>query len=101
MLNYVQLWRPSWISDRHEKHKLGTGPSKDHSCKQFKWLIGYREDFSNFSQSERIIGHGGHVLIPIDTKNANFIEDHPRNIPAKFGSIWPSSFRGEDLNVES
>ena len=25
--------------------------------------------------------------------------DHPRTIPAKFGSIWLSSFRGKDLNV--
>jgi hypothetical protein len=22
-------------------------------------------------------------------KNSNFVEDHPRNIPAKFGSIGP------------
>jgi hypothetical protein len=26
--------------------------------------------------------------------------DHPRTIPAKFDSIWFSSFRGEDLNVK-
>ena len=64
---------------------------------QFKWPIDYGgEDFSNFSQSERIISPGGHVLIPIGTKNTNFVEDHPSNIPAKFGSIWPSGFRGED-----
>jgi hypothetical protein len=25
--------------------------------------------------------------------------DHPRTIPATFGLIWFSSFRGEDLNV--
>jgi hypothetical protein len=24
---------------------------------------------------------------------------HPGNIPARFGLIWFSSFRGEDLNV--
>jgi hypothetical protein len=29
------------------------------------------------------------------TKNSNFVEDHPRNIPAKFGSNWPSGF-GEE-----
>jgi hypothetical protein len=29
------------------------------------------------------------------TKNRNFVEDHPRNIPAKFGSNWPSGF-GEE-----
>jgi hypothetical protein len=29
------------------------------------------------------------------TKNSNFVEDHPRSIPAKFGSNWPSGF-GEE-----
>jgi hypothetical protein len=29
------------------------------------------------------------------TKNRNFVENHPRNIPAKFGSNRPSGF-GED-----
>jgi hypothetical protein len=28
-------------------------------------------------------------------KNSNFVEDHPRNIPAKFGSNRPSGF-GEE-----
>jgi hypothetical protein len=31
----------------------------------------------------------------IKAKNSNFVEDHPRNIPAKFGSNWPSGF-GEE-----
>jgi hypothetical protein len=26
---------------------------------------------------------------------SNFVEDHPRNIPAKFGSNWPNGFREE------
>jgi hypothetical protein len=26
--------------------------------------------------------------------------DYPRTIPAKFGLIWISGFRGEDLNVK-
>jgi hypothetical protein len=38
---------------------------------------------------------GSHVEYPTGTKNSNFIEDHPRNIPAKFGSNWPSGF-GEE-----
>jgi hypothetical protein len=29
MLIYVLLWRPSWISDRHKKQKLGKGHSND------------------------------------------------------------------------
>jgi hypothetical protein len=31
---------------------------------------------------------GSHVEYPTGTKNRNFVEDHPRNIPAKFGSNW-------------
>jgi hypothetical protein len=32
MLIYVLRWRPSWISNRHKKHKICRGPSNDHSC---------------------------------------------------------------------
>jgi hypothetical protein len=35
------------------------------------------------------------VEYPTGTKNRNFVEDHPRKIPAKFGSNWPSGF-GEE-----
>jgi hypothetical protein len=35
------------------------------------------------------------------TKNSKFVEDHPRNIPAKFGSNWPSGFGEEAWNVKS
>jgi hypothetical protein len=40
--------------------------------------------------SEHIIGPGSHIEYPTGTKNSNFVEDHPRNIPAKFGSNRPS-----------
>jgi hypothetical protein len=36
-----------------------------------------------------------HIEYPTRTKNSNFVEDHPRNIPAKFGSNRPSGF-GEE-----
>jgi hypothetical protein len=62
----------------------------------FSQFISFREeDLRNFSQSEHIIGPGSHVEYPTGTKNRNFVEDHPRNIPAKFGSNWPSGF-GEE-----
>jgi hypothetical protein len=35
------------------------------------------------------------IEYPTGTKNSNFVEDHPRNIPAKFGSNRPSGF-GEE-----
>ena len=38
------------------------------------------------------MGPGSHVKNQTGTKNKNFVEDHPRNIPAKFGSNWPSDF---------
>jgi hypothetical protein len=42
-----------------------------------------------------IIGPGSHIEYPTGTKNSNFVEDHPWNIPAKFGSNRPSGF-GEE-----
>jgi hypothetical protein len=39
------------------------------------------------------IGPSNHIEYPTETKN--FVEDHPRNIPAKFGSNRPSGF-GEE-----
>jgi hypothetical protein len=36
-----------------------------------------------------------HIEYPTGTKNSNFVEDHPRNIPAKFGSNRPCGF-GEE-----
>jgi hypothetical protein len=68
----------------------------------FRQFISFREeDLWNFSQSEHIIGPGSHVEYPTGTKNGNFVEDHPRNIPAKFGSNWPSGFGEEAWNVKS
>jgi hypothetical protein len=41
------------------------------------------------------IGPGSHIEYPTGTKNSNFVEDYPRNIPAMFGSNRPSGF-GEE-----
>jgi hypothetical protein len=38
------------------------------------------------NQSILFIGPGSHVEYLTGTKNRKFVEDHPRNIPAKFGS---------------
>ena len=65
-------------------------------------FISFREeDLWNFSQSKHIIRPGSHVEYPTGTKNSNFAEDHPRNIPAKFGSNRPSGFGEEAWNVKS
>ena len=56
------------------------------------------EDLWNFSQSEHIIGPGSHVEYPTGTKNRNFVEDHPRNIPVWFQlAQW---FRRRSLKCE-
>ena len=69
---------------------------------RFSQFISFREeDLWYFSQSEHIIGLGSHVEYPTGTKNRNFVEDHPRNIPAKLGSNWPSGFGEETWNVKS
>jgi hypothetical protein len=68
----------------------------------FSQFISFREeDLWNFSQSEHIIGPGSHIEYPTGTKNSNFVEDHPRNIPAKFGSNRLSGFGEEAWNVKS
>jgi hypothetical protein len=48
--------------------------------------------------SEHIIGPGSHIEYSTRTKNSNFVEDHLRNIPAKFGSNWLSGFGGLTLD---
>ena len=63
------------------------------------WPSNFRgEDFFNSSQSETTrIALSSHICWPNGTKRRNFIEDLTQMLPAKFGSIWPSSFRGEDF----
>ena len=69
---------------------------------RFSQFIRFREeDLWNFSQSEHIIGPGSHVEYSTGTKNRDFVEVHPRNIPAKLGSNWPSGFGEEAWNVKS
>jgi hypothetical protein len=68
----------------------------------FSQFISFREeDLWNFSQSEHIIGPTSDIEYSTGTKNSNFVDDHPRNIPAKFGSNRPSGFGEEAWNVKS
>ena len=43
------------------------------------------------------VASGGHLVFPIHTKSEVLWRSHPCIIPAKFGDIWPSSLRGEDI----
>jgi len=102
MLIYVLRWRPSWISDRHKKNNLVKDiPMISHLQFGFSQFISFREDLWNFSQSEHIIGPGSHVEYPTGTKNSNCVDNHPRNIPANFGSNRPSGFGENAWSVKS
>ena len=72
MLIYVLRWRPSWISDRHKKHKICREPS-----------------------NESMYYGGGRLGFPIDIKNIKFVENLPMIIPGQFGFNCPSGFREE------
>jgi hypothetical protein len=58
-------------------------------------LDGPLQSLGFLCQSEHIIGPGSHLEYPTGKKSRNFVEDHPRDIPAMFGSNWPSGF-GEE-----
>jgi hypothetical protein len=54
-----------------------------------QWTIEEISIFSNISHFEWRAGLSDTILK----------ETHPNTIPTRFGLIWFSSFRGEDLNV--
>ena len=54
-----------------------------------QWTIEEISIFSNSSHFEQKAGLSETILKG----------DHPRTIPARFGLIWFSGFRGKDLNV--
>jgi hypothetical protein len=58
-------------------------------------LVSEKKIFEISANQEHIIGPGSHIEYPTGTKNSNCVEDHPMNIPAKFGSNRPSGF-GEE-----
>ena len=62
------------------------------------WPSSFIEDFFNSSQSETRIALGSNMCWPNETKRINFIEDLTQMLPAKFGSIWQSSFREDFFN---
>jgi hypothetical protein len=46
-----------------------------------------------------IFSNSSHLEWSMELSDTNLKWDYPRPIPAKFGLIWFSSFREEDLNV--
>jgi hypothetical protein len=49
-------------------------------------LVSEKKIFEISANQSILLAHGSHIEYPTGTKNSNFVEDHPRNIPAKFGS---------------
>jgi hypothetical protein len=43
-----------------------------------------------------ILSNGGHLGYKMALTDTILKGDHPRTIPTKFGSNWPSGFRGVD-----
>ena len=78
--------------------KLYRGSYIDASCQVWFNLAKefQRRRFFNISQSETIIALDNHICWPNGMKRRNFIEDITQMFTAKFGSIWPISFRRED-----
>jgi hypothetical protein len=76
-------------------HRLTLGPMGKCSNAFFSETTNIIKAKLYMNVHEHIIDPGSHVEYPTGTKNSNFVEDHPRNIPAKFGSNRPSGF-GEE-----
>jgi hypothetical protein len=68
----------------------------------FSQFISFREeDLWNSANQRILLALAAMLNIRLERKNRNFVEDHPRNIPAKFGSNWSGQwFRRRSLKCE-
>jgi hypothetical protein len=58
-------------------------------------LVSKKKIFEISANQSILLALAAILNIRQERKNNNFVEDHPRNIPAKFGSNRPSGF-GEE-----
>jgi hypothetical protein len=58
-------------------------------------LVSEKKIFEISANQSILLALAAMLNIRLERKNRHFVEDHPRNIPAKFGSNWPSGF-GEE-----
>jgi hypothetical protein len=66
------------------------------------WMVLRWRLLNNFpigSYVKTMSADGGHFEPRSGSLNTILKRTHPRTIPARFGVIWFSGFRGEDLNV--
>ena len=93
--------RPSWFSDRPEKHpKLGRGHWDLASCQVLLNCVRRLQKLSKMFQL--IIGQDGHLGFQIDPKKkTTLIEDVEILLPVKFCWIPRSGFREEAENISA
>jgi hypothetical protein len=58
-------------------------------------LVSEKRIFEISANQSILLALAAMLNIRLERKNRNFVEDHPRNIPAKFDYNWPSGF-GEE-----
>ena len=91
--------RPSWFSDRPDKHKISKRRIK--SC----FLSSFVEFHSAVSEkskmSQAVGGQGGHLAFPISPPKTNLVVDNEILRPVKFRWILLSSLREEVENVSA
>ena len=58
-------------------------------------LVSEKKIFVISANQSILLALAAMLNIQLERKNSNFVEDNPRNIPAKFGSNWPSGFGDE------
>ena len=63
-------------------------------------LVSEKKIFEISANQSILLALAAILNIRLERKNSNFAEDHPRNIPAKFGSNRPSGFGEEAWNVK-
>ena len=70
MLIYVLLWRPSWISDRHKKQKLGKGHSNDliYSLGSDNSLVSEKKIFEISANQSILLALGAMLNIRLERK---------------------------------
>ena len=105
MRTHYGPWQPCWISNQHQKHKSGRGPSSEHFWQV--WLISVqrfqRRRFKcekltdGRTDGQRTLTHdkSSHGLWPGELKKQNFLEDLQMIIPVQFGFNCPSALREE------
>ena len=98
MRTHYGPWQPCWISNQHQKHKSGRGPSSEQFWQV--WLISVqrfqrrRFKCEKLTDERRTLTHdkSSHGLWPGELKIIENIEDYKYNIYIKFGSNWGQWF---------